>query len=379
MSNIKKTIPTLVGGAMLLSNVTALAVNEVINPDAQNQEIENESNGTSGDVVDNIIEVEGDEVVKDENNVEKEEGTKDEVKEEVKVPESKPSEGAPEVNQPVVETPVVETPVVETPVAETPVVETPVIENQPNTQVTQEQLVNLLNNARAVSNQKVMQVNKDAVVVREGSAINSSQVGTLKKSDYVDVYEQNTLEGWSKINFEGKMAYVNTADLVDVEKINKEAVEDGVVVRSGAGTSYGEFGKLAKGERVQVYQELSNGWSKINYNGKIAFVEAGKLKETYTSKATVTVEKVNVYETASATGKVLGEAKKGEVVLIYGEEGEYYKVKFGESFGYIKKTDLKVIENIDKPQTGDAMVFSYMGTFGVSVLGLVSVNRKKKN
>lgn len=364
MSNIKKTIPTLVGGAMLLSNVTALAVNEVINPDAQNQEIENESNGTSGDVVDNIIEVEGDEVVKDENNVEKEEGTKDEVKEEVKVPESKPSEGAPEVNQPVVET---------------PVAETPVVENQPNTQVTQEQLVNLLNNARAVSNQKVMQVNKDAVVVREGSAINSSQVGTLKKSDYVDVYEQNALEGWSKINFEGKMAYVNTADLVDVEKINKEAVEDGVIVRSGAGTSYGEFGKLAKGERVQVYQELSNGWSKINYNGKIAFVEAGKLKETYTSKATVTVEKVNVYETASVTGKVLGEAKKGEVVLIYGEEGEYYKVKFGESFGYIKKTDLKVIESIDKPQTGDAMVFSYMGTFGVSVLGLVSVNRKKKN
>lgn len=361
MSNIKKTIPTLVGGAMLLGNMTAFAVEEVPNQDAQNQEIGTSDTVDGSIVEDTTIEVE---VEGSENDVVKDDVITDEVKEPV---DNNINKGD-------------NTSKVETPVApSTPDVETVVVEEkQPENQISQEEFVNLLKNLRAVSNQKVMKVNKDALIVREGSVANSSQVGTLKKGDYVDVYEQNANEGWSKINFEGKMAYVNTVDLIDVEKVNKESIEDGVIVRSGAGNSYGEFGKLTKGERVQVYQELSNGWSKVNYNGKIAFVETAKLKESYISKATISMDKVNVYETASETAKVISEAKKGEIMFIYAEEGNFYKVKIGDAFGFIKKTDLKVIENIEKPQTGDAIVFSYMGTLGVSILGMASVNRKKK-
>lgn len=348
MSNMKKTIPTLVGGAMLLTNVSALAVDEMVNTEEQNQEIGTSEVKNPEETIENVIEVVED--VKDEKI--------DEV-----------------VNQ--------EAQIISN--TENKTVEETTNQNTVTEEVAEvkEEVVNeesnIAGNARSTTQQKVMQVAKDEVAVREGSESTTNKVGTLKKDDYVDVYEQDAKAGWSKINYEGKMAYVNTSDLVDIAEAYKEATEDGVVVRSGAGDSYGEFGKLAKGDRVQVYQELSNGWTKINYNSKISFVETAKLKETYISKATVTVEKVNVYETASDTAKVLGECKKNETLYIYAEEGNYYKVKFSDSFGYVKKSDLKLITNTVKPQTGDAMVFSYMGAVGVSVLGLVSVNRKKND
>lgn len=354
MNNIKKTIPTLVGGAILLTNASVLAIDEVPNQDAS-QELENESNVEQvempNEVPDVVIEV-VEEVEKVEQKVEEDVSQVENLVEEN---DSEKTDGKIDESSNVI-----------------------AVETESNSKITQEEIVNLLSNVRSVSKQKVMRVSKDSIIVREGSDSNAPKVGTLKKDEYVDVYEQNVTLGWSKINFEGKMAYVNTSDLVDVVELYKESSEDNLSVRSGAGNTYSEFGKLSKGERVQVYQELDNGWSKINYNSKIAFVETSKLTETYSSKATVSVDKVNVYKTASDSSTVLGESKKNEILLIYGEEGEYYKVKFGETFGYVKKSDLTLIQNTEKPQTGDAMVFSYMGAVGVSVLGLVSVNRKKR-
>lgn len=336
MSNVKKTIPTLVGGAILLGNVSVLATEDIANSNEQNQELEESE----------IIEVDGGlDVVE---------------------------------NEIVVEIPIEET--MEN-IEDYPLgVSVAKVVSEPAMEIPQEQIYNIANpNARAVSEQKVMIVNKDAIVVRETSSVSSLQVGVLKQGAYVDVYEQNTNEGWSKINFQGKMAYVNTVDLVDVKEVKKESTENNVSVRSGAGDSYGEFGKLAKYEQVQVYQELTNGWSKINYKGKIAFIETSKLQNTYISKSTVVVEKVSVYSAPLNTSSILGESKKNETLFIYAEEGTYYKVRFGEGFGFVNKDDLKLIQNIEKPQTGDAMVFSYVNAMGMSVLGLVAVNRKKED
>ena len=389
MSNIKKTIPTIVGGAMLLGNVTSFAIDEnannnmkdevsvSVNKETIKDETIIEVEGSESDIVGNkedIVVVPGNGVGNENmgssNENTKPNGTQDgsanensgtvkpEVEENTDKFEQSTPEKAPEV-------PSVQPPTV------------PVAPPAPPV-VPQEQSVNILNNVKAVASQKVMKVKNDNIVVREGSLSTSASVGTLRIGDYVDVYEQNTAEGWSKINFEGKMSYVNTADLEDIAVVYKEAIEDNVTVRSGAGVNYSEFGILTKSQRVQVYQELSNGWAKINYNGKIAFVESTKLQDSYKYKATVALEKVNVYEGTQSTSKVIGEAKKGEILFVYGEEGDFYKVKYGESYAYIKKSDLKVIENTDKPQTGDAMIFSYVGSLGVSVLGMVSVNRKKR-
>lgn len=354
MSKIKKSLPTIVGGAMLLTNASVFATNELINQEGdsiKNQEVEKELVSEDIPVESEDIVVDVVEDVEDKNN----QGQVPEIKDSLDNMNNKDSEKEEESK------------------------ENEQVKNDGSSKITHEEMINLLTDIKSASQQKVMIVKDESISVREGSDLSSTEVGKLKKGDYVDVYEQNSALGWSKINYEGKMSYVNTASLIDVDKAYKETSEEDVIVRSGAGDTYNEFGKLKKGTRVQVYQILENGWSKINYENKIAFVETSKLVDTYSSEAVVLVDKVVVYKTASDSSEKIGEYLKNAKVLIYGEEGSYYKVKFGDNFGYIKKSDLELVKNTEKPQTGDAMVFSYMGALGVSAIGLVTVNRKRKN
>ncbi len=55
-------------------------------------------------------------------------------------------------------------------------------------------------------------------------------------------------------------------------------------VRSGPNTSYGLLGKLSKGSKVEVISE-SNGWSKIKYNGKDAYVSSMYLSDVSQSNS----------------------------------------------------------------------------------------------
>lgn len=357
MNNMKKTIPTLVGGAMLLTNPSVYALENAINTENEKQEVEN------NDLVvensnDSMIEIEGNITEDNTNNVE------------VSV----------DINNNEVSNNKVEVEIVE----KVEDVETSILENNKEEVVVEEEMEyveeykNILAKEKVTSEQKVMKVKVSSMSVRKEIAKDSEVKGTLEKDTYVDVYEQNSKDGWTKINYKGEMAYVNTSDLVDITTEYKEASKDGVVVRSGAGDEYGEFGTLKKGARVKIYQVLNNGWSKVDYNSKIAFVKTDDLVKSYTSTATVSVEKVNVYKTASSSSQILGESKKGETLFIYEESNGYYKVRYADDFGYVNKAELKVTSNTEKPQTGDMMIFSYVGAMGVSSLGFVAVNRKNK-
>ena len=347
----KKTVPTLVGGAILLSSSAVHAVEGNVD-NSENQVLENESvEIESGDI---IIEVDG-EILDD--KLENAEIIVDSNKEIVI-----------DSNAEVVNT----EELVE-------VEDVVVVEEGISSEIkVYEEFENLLPKEKSTSQQKVMKVKVNSLSVRADIDKNSEVKGTLTKDTYIDVYAQDSIEGWSKINYKGEMAYVNTSDLIDVTTVYKEANKDNVVVKSGAGESYGDFGTLSKGDRIKVYQELDNGWSKVDYDSKIAFILTENLDKSYTSTVTVEVDEVKVYKNASDTSEVLGQYKKSETLLIYEESSTYYKVKFSDGYGYVKKSDLNIKENTEKPQTGDMMIFSYLGATGVSSLGFVAVNRKNK-
>ena len=364
----KKAMPTLVGGALLLSSSAVHAVENSTNNN-ESQLLENDSiEKESGDV---IIKVDGEISNSDSENIEitvdsdkeividSNTEIKDETinKEESVEVENVISDVVPEMEN-----------------------SKEIINNQVvNEEVKHEEVRNLSEKEKTNSEQKVMKIKVSSASVRADVDKNSEVKGTLTKNTYVDVYAQDSKEGWSKINFKGEMAYINTSDLTDIEVIYKEVNKSSITVKSGAGDTYGDFGTLSKGDRVKVYQELDNGWSKVDYNSKIAFIKTTDLDDSYISKAIVKVEKINVYKDSSDSSNILGECKKNETLFIYQEINGYYKVKFSDGYGYVKKSDLSIIENSEKPQTGDMMVFSYMGAMGVSSLGFVAVNRKNKN
>ncbi|TYR78932.1 SH3 domain-containing protein [Priestia megaterium] len=60
-------------------------------------------------------------------------------------------------------------------------------------------------------------------------------------------------------------------------------------VRSGAGTSYKSIGKVYKGQTLSVSAKQSNGWYKINYNGKTGYV-SGKYVQVVSPAKKLVVE-----------------------------------------------------------------------------------------
>ena len=127
--------------------------------------------------------------------------------------------------------------------------------------------------------------------VRSGAGTSYSKLGKLEYKEKVTVL--STSNGWSKINYNGKTGYVDSSYLKSTlqdstnDNTNNETTgttkyvntTSGLNVRSGAGTSYSKLGKLEYKEKVTVLS-TSNGWSKINYNGKKGYVDSSYLQST---------------------------------------------------------------------------------------------------
>ena len=136
------------------------------------------------------------------------------------------------------------------------------------------------------------EVNTDSLNVRSGPSTSNSIIGKLNKGSKVSVISESN--GWSKINYNGKEAYVSSQYLSSVSGNNntskpevvkeiKEVNTDSLNVRSGPGTSFSKIGSLSKGSKVEVISE-NNEWSKINYNGKEAYVSSQYLSKIITNK-----------------------------------------------------------------------------------------------
>ena len=141
---------------------------------------------------------------------------------------------------------------------------------------------------------KIKVVTATSLNVRSGPSTSNALIGSLRNNEKVEVISESN--GWSKIKYGGRVGYVSSIYLKDVgdsntntnpnpsEKPNGGTTKTKVVtatslnVRSGPSTSHGLIGTLKHNEKVEVISE-SNGWSKIKYNGKEAYVSSTYLKD----------------------------------------------------------------------------------------------------
>lgn len=123
---------------------------------------------------------------------------------------------------------------------------------------------------------------------RSGAGTNYSIIGSIKKGVEVSIISE--LNGWSKINYGEKIGYVSSSYLAnknessnngssnteETVKYKKIVNATGLNFRTGPSTSYSKIATLSNGVEVGVISE-SNGWSKINYNGKVGYVSSSYL------------------------------------------------------------------------------------------------------
>ncbi len=183
------------------------------------------------------------------------------------------------------------------------------------------------------------------VAIRSIASTDGEKLGTL--SGGCSITRTGKLDnGWSRVEYNGTEAYIKSEYLTTVEPVVEETsvtvyATAGVNVRSTASTSGEILGTLTVGTSI-TQLSVSDGWSKVDYNGKTGYVKstylsttAPEIKETVYATTTV-----NIRDAASTDGSVIGQLSKGSSIVRTSEADGWSKVSYDGKTGYIKSTYL---------------------------------------
>ncbi len=136
-----------------------------------------------------------------------------------------------------------------------------------------------------------------------------------------------------------------------------KCTSENVNIRASASTDAESIGKTKAGDIYTRYEKMENGWSKIDYNGKEAYIKSEFLEDVETSSGEssessegastassnmkpgdkITVkENVNVRKSASETGEKIATAYRGEQFELIELSGGWCKIKYKGEEAYVK-------------------------------------------
>ncbi len=184
-----------------------------------------------------------------------------------------------------------------------------------------------------------------SVNVRTGpSSAQYPAIGSLKKGQIVKYLGKDG--NWSKISYGDTIGYVFSEYLTDpINQPTKyyRSATTGVNIRSGPGSlQYPVIGTLKKGEKVQ-YLGDSGSWAMVLYSGDIGFVFGKYLSDAMTDGGGASPEQ---YRVATANVNIrtgpnsikypaIGSLKKGQLIKYLGKSGNWSKISYHNTVGYV--------------------------------------------
>ena len=251
--------------------------------------------------------------------------------------------------------------------------------------------------------------------VRTSPNENGQVIGTLHKNDKVNVLDKS-IDGWYKIDFNGRRAYVSSkyVNLISyknnevkkevkkepIEGIGKVNINTALNVRQAATNNSKIIGSLKGGEKVNIISE-NNGFYKIEFKNSYGYVYSKYISKDETNKKDQEVKKetskvkqedvknnniakskkevnvtpkaepvvlavrsinktgivnvsssLNVRSEASTSSKVIGSLSGNSKVTIVGEEGAFYKIEYKGSHGYVAKEYVKDVTESNNSNQG---------------------------
>ncbi|AMN35718.1 SH3 domain-containing protein [Clostridium perfringens] len=251
--------------------------------------------------------------------------------------------------------------------------------------------------------------------VRTSPNENGQVIGTLHKNDKVNVLDKS-IDGWYKIDFNGRRAYVSSkyVNLISyknnevkkevkkepIEGIGKVNINTALNVRQAATNNSKIIGSLKGGEKVNIISE-NNGFYKIEFNNSYGYVYSKYISKDETNKKDQEVKKetskvkqedvknnniakskkevnvnpkaepvvlavrsinktgivnvsssLNVRSEASTSSEVIGSLSGNSKITIIGEEGAFYKIEYKGSHGYVAKEYVKDVTEINNSNQG---------------------------
>ncbi|QTN00776.1 hypothetical protein ERJ70_16710 [Sediminibacillus dalangtanensis] len=173
---------------------------------------------------------------------------------------------------------------------------------------------------------------------------------------------------WHRINFGGIYGYVRKSDTVpdDGSSLRNENSKytnqsrtfetlKEVSVYDNSSGSLTPFGQISKGEHYALAGDYGNWW-RILFSDRVGYVRKAEVKaETKPTDNYFRVYTANipVYDNRSGSLKKVGELKKGESYPIEKDYGNWWRVQFGDFYGYVRKSDTGYATKTEIPNLND--------------------------
>ena len=115
-----------------------------------------------------------------------------------------------------------------------------------------------------------------------------------------------------------------------------------VNVRSSDSINADKLGKAKEGMKLQVLEQLPNGWNKVLFENKEGYIKAEYLHilenvdNLQIIGTVIATTNINVRAEASKTSTKLGILIAGDAAELLAHEGEWCKIKYNGEIGYVK-------------------------------------------
>lgn len=208
--------------------------------------------------------------------------------------------------------------------------------------------------------------------------------------------------GWSRVDYNGTEAYIKSEYLTGTEPAAAEPAETeetvyataGVYIRAKASTDADVIGTLTAGYSI-TRTSNSNGWSKVDYNGKTGYIKSDYLTTTKPKTESVSISAEEVKETVYATAgvyirskastdsEVIGTLTAGYSITRTSNSNGWSKVDYNGKTGYIKSdylTTSKPQSQTGSTSSGDsieAVNETVYATAGVNIRAKASADSEK--
>ncbi len=221
---------------------------------------------------------------------------------------------------------------------------------------------------------KYVNVSSGSLNLRSSSSTGAAVIATLSKGTAITVYSETN--GWARVTANGKAGYVSSIFLSSTNPSSSGKTDSSIAattkyvnvssgslnLRTGASTSAEVITVLSKGTAVSVYSE-TNGWARINVNGKEGYVNSSFLSSTNsisspgnpptvgqtptaaptaaapaatTKYVNVSSGSLNLRKTASTSASIIVKLAKATAVKVYSEAGGWSKIEAYGQTGYVR-------------------------------------------
>jgi len=198
---------------------------------------------------------------------------------------------------------------------------------------------------------KYFEVLNDELIIYDNSSGSLKPVGSLYKG--AKLKREKDYGNWHQIQFGNKVAFVKksgTRPLTDLEikgvKFNEvnefkgsiTLQNDSEIIINNKILS-NSIGIIRKGISYPIIGESEN-WYKVNIAGVEGFIDKYIAD---TSFFMVKVESTPIYDNSGKILEQVGTLLKGQVYPRVRDYGSWHRIKFGNGFGYVRKSDTEIV------------------------------------